>query len=128
MTPNVVQCDERPSSDLVVGIFATQARLLYTGHDKANSRLGVDQRTPHVVPAVSRQRAEPGLHRVDGLETGVEAHVLANFEDQLRVFVGDLGPLLGDDHFGYDIAVADRAALGLGDRLIGVVGYAKRAC
>src|SRR5579875_901387 len=88
--------------------------------------LGSYEWAADIVPAVAGKRAEPRLDRVDGLDARVEAHVLTDLEDQLRVLVGDIGPLLSDDDLGRRVAEADRAALGLGDGLIGVRRHLQR--
>jgi hypothetical protein len=85
--------------------------------------LSVDQRAAHVVPAVPGQGPEPSLHRVDRFNARVETHVLANLEHELCILIGNLSVVLGDDHFGRDVAISDGTTLGLRDRLVGVRGH-----
>src|SRR5579863_750240 len=85
--------------------------------------LGIDQRTPDVEPAVSRQRAEIGLRGVDSFDARLETHVLAGLEDQLRILVGGLDVILSDDDLRGYVAVPDGATFGLGDRFVRVGGH-----
>ena len=63
---------------------------------------------------------EPRLDCVDRFDSRIEAHVLADLEHELRVLIRNVSLILRDDHFWSDVAVSDRSALGLRDRLVGV--------
>ena len=67
-----------------------------------------------------RQRSEPRLDCVDRFDPRIEAHVLADLEHELRVLIRNVSLVFSDDHFWSDVAVSDRSALGLRDRLVGV--------
>src|SRR5712692_1166545 len=87
---------------------------------------GAYERLPDVVPAVDRDRPEPGLYVVDGLDARIEAHVLADLEDQPRALIGLDRSVRGDDDPGRGVAEADVAGLRLGDRIIRVGRHLER--
>ena len=87
---------------------------------------GADQRLAHVVPAVDWNRAEPGFIGVGGFDARVEAHVLADLEDQPRAFIGFGGAIAGDDDLRRGVAEADLAAFGFGNGVVGVSRHPER--
>ena len=108
------------------------ARIHRQPRPDAGKRHDVDQvacahqRLPHVVPAVNRDRAEPGFIGVGGFNARVEAHVLANLEDQPRAFIGLGGAIAGDNYLRRRVAEADLAAFGFGDGVVGVGRHLER--
>ena len=57
---------------------------------------------------------------------GIEAHVLADLEEQPGGFVGLYCAIGGDDHLGRGVAEADLAGFGFGHRIVGVGGHPER--
>jgi hypothetical protein len=99
--------------------------MLVSGHD-VGEIARADQRFSHVIPAVYRDRTEQGLHRIDRFDPRVEAHVLADLENQPCGLIGVGRCNRGNDDPGRGITEADIPGLGLRHSVVGVGRHLKR--